>query len=1066
MGYPQVNKSDKQTEESPDSSKVHIEVEPGDVTEKEVEGEPLPDFDPTESDEDHHTEEHDQLIDYSLTRDREKRIVKAPSRSEMAYPALISVKQTIERLLNSSHLQIRDSPLCARLEYVYNELVPSIQQLVNKISSFESSSSNTLRLMASMDMRMREAVCELEDVLEFHVSNQVLSRCEGDQISYPLKLTLDFDKIEEEINCLTEVVHKIEDDYKEVNSIREDIGFSEYFIYTGGSKVSNIACWEEILQEKTCELEDLSNQLLSQYENLGDTSDDLLTSTQEIDDDDEDDDDEYKTCSSSSLIDDLESIKEESNAENLLSPPPEDDDDSVSSKTDFGGNNSKIVGLHDELSKLKLRLMEDKYFHRVVPIVGMVGIGKTTIAKQVYEDPLILNHFDCRAWVTIGPKYQKEELYRRILAQINPNFDQNDIRDDLDLTKYDEKDDLDLPKRLQDDLKLPKYVHRSLKGKRYLIVLDDVWDTEIWDKLFLRFPSEYPESRIMLTTRLEQVANHACRRHFFQEIEKEAILKKRSLSEEESWYLFCEKIFGKDLCPLELEKVGKKIVQNCEGLPLAIITIGDHLSKTEKTLDYWNKVAEKKIHVFNSINRLLFSDYEYLAQHLKPCFLYMGVFPHDYEIPASKLIKLWSTEGFLEPDLTKTLEDVGMGCLEDLASRSVVLIRKHSSRGRIKTCGIHYVFQHLCISIAEKNKFFHVLNSCPSSPTEGIEDQRRMCIHKNALLGMKDVHDLMETVSTTARSLLCTGPYHQYPVQLCFGLRLLRVLDALTIRFYTFPFEVLKLFQLRYLAMTYNGKLPASISKLWNLQYLIVKQHVSIKYKGVRSYLPIEIWYMKELRHIQVMGSDLPHPPCGSFLPNLLTLSDVSAHSCTKEVLEGIPNLKKLGIQIKLGLDNVEHLCFFHHIARLHGLESLKCIIVNPKSRSNYFVNQLTPVSIWPSGLKKLSLSGFGYPWEYMSKIGELPNLEVLKLRCYAFQGRTWKTKKGEFPKLKYLVIEDTDLKYWETQGLCFWEVERLIMRHCYKLKDIPFVLDSKVLELVDCNPFVERLAQQMKLGI
>ncbi|KAG8366651.1 hypothetical protein BUALT_Bualt17G0101800 [Buddleja alternifolia] len=76
MGYPQVNKSDKQTEESPDSSKVHIEVEPGDVTEKEVEGEPLPDFDPTESDEDQHTEEHDQLIDYSLTRDREKRIVK------------------------------------------------------------------------------------------------------------------------------------------------------------------------------------------------------------------------------------------------------------------------------------------------------------------------------------------------------------------------------------------------------------------------------------------------------------------------------------------------------------------------------------------------------------------------------------------------------------------------------------------------------------------------------------------------------------------------------------------------------------------------------------------------------------------------------------------------------------------------------------------------------------------------------------------------------------------------------------------------------------------------------
>ncbi|KAG8373864.1 hypothetical protein BUALT_Bualt11G0069600 [Buddleja alternifolia] len=173
----------------------------------------------------------------------------------------------------------------------------------------------------------------------------------------------------------------------------------------------------------------------------------------------------------------------------------------------------------------------------------------------------------------------------------------------------------------------------------------------------------------------------------------------------------------------ELEKAAKKIVQNCDGLPLAIIIVGKHLSKSEKTLEYWTNVAEKQIPIFDS--------------------------------------------------------------------------------------------------------------------TDDLE-----------------------------------------------------VFDALTIRFYNFPFDILKLVRLRYVAFTYNGELPASISKLWGLQYLIVRQHLSIKYSGVGSYLPMEIWSMKELRHLQVMGSNLPNP-CGGSLLNLLTLSDVSPHSCTEEVLKGTPNLKK-----------------------------------------------------------------------------------------------------------------------------------------------------------------------------
>ncbi|KAG8388537.1 hypothetical protein BUALT_Bualt02G0135800 [Buddleja alternifolia] len=332
-----------------------------------------------------------------------------------------------------------------------------------------------------------------------------------------------------------------------------------------------------------------------------------------------------------------------------------------------------------------------------------------------------------------------------------------------------------------------------------------------------------------------------------------------------------------------------------------------------------------------------------------------------------------------------------------------------------------------------------------------------MCIHNNVLFGIKDVYNSMASVSSRVRSVLCTGPHHQYPVPLCFGLRLLRVLDALTIRFYEFPIEILKLFQLRYLACTYNGKLPASISELWNLQFLIVRRHLRIKSCGPPLYLPSEIWNMKELKHLQVMGSDLPHPPCGAILPNLLTLSDVTAHSCSKEVLEGIPNLKKLGIQIELALDSVEPLCSLDYLAYLHGLESLKCVILNPKPSSR-IVAQTYPTSIFPLGLKKLTLSGFGYPWDCMNKIGELPNLEVLKLKCFTFRGLKWYKKNDEFRELKFLLIEDSDLEYWGSDS-SFPHLQRLIIRHCYKLEEFPLDFKSagslEMIELIDCKPSV-----------
>ncbi|KAK4427040.1 putative disease resistance RPP13-like protein 2 [Sesamum alatum] len=721
----------------------------------------------------------------------------------------------------------------------------------------------------------------------------------------------------------------------------------------------------------------------------------------------------------------------------------EEDDVAVSSRTDDvdvirDRKKSKILGFDDELIKLKNLLAKDTCDFEVVSIFGMAGIGKTTLANEVYIDPLIQQYFDCSAFVPIGQKYEEREILLGILAQMDCGIDR---------------------KHAKTNEELGKYLYRSLEDMRYLIVLDDIWNAKFWFELKRFFPKNKKGSRIVITTRLETVA-------FYATNSRKYLHRMRFLSEEESWHLLRETVFAEERsCPPQLENAGKKIAEKCEGLPLAIIEVGKQLSKAERTQEYWDEVAlaEKDNSVFNpaneEISKVLYSSYKHLPYHLKVCFLYMGIFPHNLEISASKLTQLWCAEGFLQQNWPS--KDFARRCLEELVFNNVVLARQQGSRSKIKTCRVHFVFRYLCIREARKNKFFLVIDHYAN---QGIESQSRLCIHNNGLFGIKDVYKSMAS-SSNACSLLCVGPHHQYPVPVCLGFSLLRILDALTIRFYGFPIEVEKLVQLRYLAFTYNGKLPASISKLQSLQYLIVHQYLNIlPFGGSRPYLPLDIWTMQELKHLQVMGSDLPDPNSeGARLPNLSTLLGISAQSCTQEVLGRIPNLKKLGIQMELSVDAVESMSCFDHLTNLRRLESLKCVIVNPNPKLPVVV-PAPPTSIFPSRLKKLTLSGLGFPWEYMSTIAELRNLEVLKLRCHAFRGPMWNAYGCRFLQLKFLLLEDIDLEYWY-RGRFPW-LERLIIRDCYKLKRIPLgikkISSLEMIELVDCNPSLISLAKRI----
>ncbi|KAL0289434.1 UNVERIFIED_CONTAM: Disease resistance protein RGA5 [Sesamum calycinum] len=699
--------------------------------------------------------------------------------------------------------------------------------------------------------------------------------------------------------------------------------------------------------------------------------------------------------------------------------PEEDGTVNVPSRIDqyFGLKEQKIIGFARDLNMLRHYVIEYPYEDPerlvVLAVDGMAGIGKTTLVTGVYLDPLVVSHFDCRAFVSIGPKYQLRGLLLCIIAQINPEFDTTSR--DAEIT---------------DDEELASYLCSCLKNRRYLIVVDDLWKTQVWDELEKAFPDDLNKSRVMVTSRLYEVAKHASTDTYPHRM--------RFLNKEESWHLLRDKVFGgeENSCPPQLHKAGREIAVKCQGLPLMIIALAKHLSRAEKTAEYWEKVAEKE---------------------------YWDIIAADeemFKIRASKLTRLWCAEGFLESTTTQKLEHYAAKCLDELCKENVVqqCDFRFSSFAIIKICKLHPAFLHLCMRENGKDKLFHVVSS---SGNQGIESQRRFCMHNNVLFGIKGVRELMASVSN-ARSLLCFGPHHSYPVPVCFGsFNLLRVLDALTMRFYGFPNEVTVLVKLRYFAFTYNGKIPASISKLQNLEYLIVHQYLSIVcFEAHRWYLPIEIWKMQQLRHLEVIGSDLPKPSSDiACLPNLLTLSGISTHSCKTEVLERIPNLVKLGVQIRSAADNdvVESLSGFDCLTNLDQLDTLKCCVTNPKHRSQVGISVPPRAPIFPSNIRKLTLSGLGFSWEYMSTIAQLRNLRALKLRCNAFQGQDWTTYKGELSKLRYLLLEDIDLRYWTAHsGKCFPRLRDLTIRHCYKLESIPPRIGYKApiwIRLVDCNP-------------
>ncbi|XP_048548473.1 disease resistance protein RGA5-like [Triticum urartu] len=640
-----------------------------------------------------------------------------------------------------------------------------------------------------------------------------------------------------------------------------------------------------------------------------------------------------------------------------------------------------LVGIDGPREELVTLLMDSQKKLKVVSIVGFGGLGKTTLAKQVYDE--IGGQFDRKAFSSVSQRPDVKSLLIGLQLKLETGnsshaYELQDIIDSL---------------------------REGLKDKRYLIIVDDLWDQSTWNTIRCAFPDNTNGSRVMVTTRLDDVAATTCLS------DRACIYSMKPLKEQDSRKLFFDRVFGSEnVCPPQFKEISVEIFRKCGGLPLAIITIAGLLASHEaRLLNEWENIknslgarsATKP--TLEEMRGILNLSYVHLPVYLRPCFLYLGMYPEDREIERDDLVRQWIAEGFVCSLHRADLDDVGKSYFNELVNRSMIQPGR-TSYGEVLSCRVHDMMLDLILSKSTEDNFISVAYN--------YEDMARLpsCKYKVRRLSFQSgvrsaKSEALATGMSQVRSYARFGESQYTPPLSQFKYLWVLVLEFPYNWEMTIDLTVIGcLFLLRYLHVLASSAvvaLPEEIQGLVHLQTLV------LYCKSTQSF-PSDISCLANLFHLVLPRGGLPEG-----IKKMRSLRTLRCRYMFESSLEDIKGLGELTNLKELYLSTAGWECLTLEqenslVSSIGMLRDLKRLSLKLERRCSDPDSQLDSLHDPPPRLEVLYL----IDWELKRVpkwIGELYYLRILDLRVLHLSSDEVRIL-GELPSLVHVRIKVSDV--------------------------------------------------------
>ncbi|KAJ6335189.1 hypothetical protein OIU78_011930 [Salix suchowensis] len=671
----------------------------------------------------------------------------------------------------------------------------------------------------------------------------------------------------------------------------------------------------------------------------------------------------------------------------------------------------EFVGLNDQVELIEATLKRQK-LRFLISVVGAAGSGKTTIVRTIYNKKEIVQSFQYRAWVHVSKEFSEKDLLIDMLKQATTI-----------------KDEEKLPLE-----KLQERVRDVLISRRCLIVLDDVQTSDVQNLLKNTFINSLNGSRVILTVRDRKIIDAI-------DAEGKFSLELRRLTSPESLELFSKRVRTDNRS--EIPKMEQIIDKKCQGLPLAIVVLAGLLSTKEPS--NWSKVIERINFSDDPSKAVLTLAYQDLPPHLKPCLLYLGLFPKERVIPIRRLFRLWEAEGLVKCSNQGSPEEVSPEkYFEDLVKRNMIEVARWRLDGSPITSRAPGILHDNVFPDAADSGFFSVHPTTPTptpTPSSDVSTPflRRAAVYTDiSKFQDEDLKHLRSYISFNNRKGDTPADEVNKLLQKIIdmdGFALITVLDLEHVYKPVLSDQVIgKLLFLKYLGLrwTFLDSIPKSVGDLPRLETLDVK-HTNI------TCLPKSIWNSKKLQHLYMNNIHLD-VPIRKQLPhespaNLVTLRGllIGRKRPSKDWLNGLKGLRTLALTCHI--ESLQEIIVPWISESLTNLRSLKLRSINEFSRPSslplqimsdnqslselYLTGSLPPeigVTQLPQTLKMLSLAVSKLEHDPMPDLGKLPNLNILRLFARSYLGKEMTCQSKGFPALRVL-------KLWMLEELEKWTV-------------------------------------------